>query len=120
MLVNVPVFAMIPVVDLERAKGFYEGTLGLGPARSYGSDTVAYECGEGTRLGLYQRGPTKADHTVACFAVSNIEETMKELQAKGVRFEEYDFPGLKTVNGIATRDGEKAAWFKDTEETSLV
>lgn len=119
MLANVPVYAMIPVVDMERAKSFYEGKLGLGPATMYGGDTVAYACGGGTRIGLYQRAPTKADHIVACFAVRDIETAVKELRAKGVQFEEYDFPGLKTVNGTATRDGEKAAWFKDAEGNIL-
>ena len=68
---------------------------------------------------LYKRAATKADNTAAGFLVDDLEATMKELRAKGVKFEEYDFPGLKTVNGIATTDGEKGAWFKDTEGNIL-
>ena len=40
---------------------------------------------------------------------------MKELRAKGVKFEEYDLPNLKTVNGLFSMDGYRAAWFKDSE-----
>ena len=47
------------------------------------------------------------------------EAEVAELKAKGVVFEEYNFPGLKTVNGIATAGGSKAAWFKDTEGNIL-
>ncbi|TSC71764.1 MAG: glyoxalase/Bleomycin resistance protein/Dioxygenase superfamily [Parcubacteria group bacterium Gr01-1014_38] len=46
-------------------------------------------------------------------------EEVADLRSRGVQFEEYDFPGLKTVNGIATRGREKSAWFKDTEGNIL-
>ena len=51
--------------------------------------------------------------------ISLREETEKALSAKGVKFEEYDMPGLKTVDGIANAGGAKAAWFKDTEGNIL-
>jgi hypothetical protein len=53
------------------------------------------------------------------FRVGDIETAATWLRARGVTLEEYDFPGLKTVNGIATRGNEKAAWFKDTEGNIL-
>jgi predicted enzyme related to lactoylglutathione lyase len=69
---------------------------------------------------IYQRAPTRADHTVAAFDVADIEAEMRQLRSKGVQFEEYDMPGIKTVNGVATMpDGDKAAWFKDTEGNIL-
>jgi hypothetical protein len=79
------------------------------------------EAGKGSRLYLYQRGATKADQTVANFTVGDVEAEVKALKAKGVKFEEYNMPemGLKTVNGIATMDGFKTAWFKDTEGNIL-
>ena len=77
------------------------------------------QCGKGTMLYLYQRAATKADHTVAAFNVDNIESEVKELKAKGIVFEEYDMPGLKTVNSIATLGSMKSAWFKDTEGNIL-
>jgi hypothetical protein len=48
-----------------------------------------------------------------------VEREVAELRSRGVRFEEYDSPGMKTVNGIATGGGAKAAWFKDTEGNIL-
>lgn len=80
-----------------------------------------FEGGNGSRIELYQRTPTKADHTVATFEVGDIDSTVGSLKQKGLVFEEYDLPasGIKTVKGIATLAGVKAAWFKDTEGNIL-
>jgi hypothetical protein len=51
----------------------------------------------------------------AFWKVDDLEREMAELRAKGVAFEDYDTPGMKTRNGIFTGGGSKAAWFKDTE-----
>jgi hypothetical protein len=60
-----------------------------------------------------------AQHTLAGWQTDHIEKEVKELQARGVVFEEYDLPGLKTVNSIATTGTNKAAWFKDSEGNIL-
>ena len=78
-----------------------------------------FECGNGTGMELYQRSPSKADHTVATFVVSNVEDEVNALRGKGVIFEEYDMPEIKTQNGIATQGSVKAAWFKDSEGNIL-
>jgi catechol 2,3-dioxygenase-like lactoylglutathione lyase family enzyme len=119
MLTHAQVMPTLPVVDLERARRFYEHVLGLTPAGPPSADGIIYNCGGGTRLFLYDRAATKADHTVASFIVDDIEGAVKALRARGVTFEDYDFPGLKTVAGIATLATEKAAWFKDTEGNIL-
>lgn len=120
MLGNSQVTPTLPVVNLERARGFYEKSLGLKPEGNEHNGQITYKCGNGSRLHIYQRSePTKADHTAATFEVDNVESSVKELRGKGVKFEEYDMPGLKTVNGIATLDNEKGAWFKDTEGNIL-
>ncbi len=122
MLTNSPIRPTIPVVDLDRAKRFYETTLGVKPI-SANNDNISgiaiFECGDGTLMELYQRGPSKADHTVATFEVSNIEEEVNMLRGKEVNFEEYDVPEIKTQNGIATQGSVKAAWFKDSEGNIL-
>lgn len=118
MLVNAPVATTVPVVDLERAIRFYQDKLGLKPA----GETVQgkmFEAGEGTQILLYQREPTKADHTILGFKVPDIEKEVNELKEKGIVFEEYDTPQLKTTNGIAIMGKDKAAWFKDTEGNIL-
>jgi len=122
MLTNSPIRPTIPVVDLNRAKRFYETTLGLKPVPENNNTTSGisiFECGNSTLIELYQRGPSKADHTVATFEVSNIEEEVNMLRGKGVNFEEYNMPEIKTQNGIATQGSVKAAWFKDSEGNIL-
>ena len=123
ILTNSPIRPTIPVVDLNRAKKFYETTLGIKPVHDNNDDTALgiaiFECGNNTLIELYQRGPSKADHTVATFEVSNIEYEVDTLRGKGVGFEEYDMQEIKTQNGIATQGSVKAAWFKDSEGNIL-
>ncbi len=121
MLTNAPVATMIPVVDLDRARNFYEMKLGLKVIGEFPGG-VRLEAGAGTAIGLYQRLQTKADHTVANFQVEDVEATVKDLNAQGVKFEQYDMPqfGLKTNSlGIADTEGVKIAWFTDTEGNIL-
>jgi predicted enzyme related to lactoylglutathione lyase len=123
MLANSPIRPTIPVVDLNRARRFYETNLGLRPVTINNDNNTSgmaiFECGNGTRMELYQRGPSKADHTVATFEVSDIEEEVNMLRGKGINFEEYDMPEIKTQNSIATQGSVKAAWFKDSEGNIL-
>jgi catechol 2,3-dioxygenase-like lactoylglutathione lyase family enzyme len=124
MLGKYSVHPTLPAVDIKRAKKFYTETLGL---KLLGEDVAGgamFQSGD-SYIYVYQRGATKADHTVAEFEVDDIVAEMKALRAKGVKFEEYDMPemGLKTVNGVATfkmPEGDmKSAWFKDTEGNIL-
>jgi predicted enzyme related to lactoylglutathione lyase len=121
MLSKAMVAPSLPAVDIKRARKFYEEKLGLKVVMEDPSPGIMVQAGEGTMIYIYQRGATKADHTVASFKVDNIEAEVKELKAKGVKFEEYDIPkmGIKTVNGIATMGKMKGAWFKDTEGNIL-
>ncbi len=101
--------------DLERAKRFYTEKLGLSVIQEM-PGWVLFGAGEGTAILMYERpGGSKAEHTVAGFDVDDLEAEVASLRAKGIDFEEYDLPDIKTVNGIASRGDWKAAWFKDTE-----
>ena len=104
----------LPVADLKRSERFYEEKLGLKLLREDPSPGATLGAGA-CELYIYQRAPTKADHTVAAFRVDNVEASVKELRGKGVRFEEYDMPNLKTHDGIFSMDGYRAAWFKDPD-----
>lgn len=120
MLANAPAHTTIAVVELDRAEKFYGEVLGLKfISRDMGGAT--YAAGGDTQIFLYNRGASKADHTVVSFDVTDMEATVSGLKSRGVVFEEYDMPQLKTVDGIATMgDGDgKAAWFKDTEGNIL-
>jgi catechol 2,3-dioxygenase-like lactoylglutathione lyase family enzyme len=122
MLGNFPLAAILPVVDLGRAKKFYAGTLGLKQVEEREGSEVMYQAGAGATLGLYRRPtPTKADHTAVGFMVDDLNKVMAGLRSKGVKFEEYDMPemGLKTVNGVATMGNDRGAWFKDPDGNIL-
>jgi catechol 2,3-dioxygenase-like lactoylglutathione lyase family enzyme len=117
MLANALVCATLPTTDLERAKRFYGKTLGLPEAGFRVEGGVFYEAGGGTMFGVYERPPSTAEHTVAVFLVEDLEGEMSELRSRGVRFEEYDLPGLRTENGIYTdqQSGFKGSWLKDPD-----
>ncbi|HSW48053.1 MAG TPA: VOC family protein [Candidatus Saccharimonadales bacterium] len=121
MLGNVPVCPTLPSTDLQRSRKFYTEMLGLSVKKEL-SGAISFSAGNGTEINLYKRGPSKADHTVAAFRVTNLEETIDELISKGIVFEQYDFPGLKTdEKGIAeiSAEGERGAWFKDPDGNIL-
>ncbi len=120
MLSNAPVCPTLPVVNMERAKKFYTEVLGLKEAAKSEPGGINFECGKGTMLYIYERStPTLADNTACSFDVADLVAEMADLKSRGVVFEEYDFPGLKTVNGVAEMGGYKAAWFKDPDGNIL-
>lgn len=118
MLSTAPIRAYIPVSDVSRARRFYEQKLGLKPKQEFAGGVI-YECG-GYEVFMYptpNAGTSKASQ--AFWQVTDVEAEVADLKARGVQFEEYDMPGLKTENGIATGGGAKTAWFKDTEGNIL-
>jgi len=120
MLENAPVTTILPVVDMKRARDFYENKLGLIPVGMKPDGKFVYACGGGAVIALFPKeGGSKADHTAVSFQVNNVEAAIKELKTAGVVFENYDFPGLKTVDHVCVLGSEKAAWFKDTEGNYL-
>jgi catechol 2,3-dioxygenase-like lactoylglutathione lyase family enzyme len=119
MLTGSQATAMLPVVDMSRARAFYERTLGLPAAQVRPSGEARYVSG-GLSFALYPRAtPTRADHTALSFEVKDLGAEMDALRARGVRFEEYDLPGLKTSDGVCVLGSERAAWFRDPEGNIL-
>lgn len=119
MLANAPVTTMLPVQDLDRARRFYEGQLGLKPIGLKPDGKFTYDCGGATLALFPKQGGTKADHTAISFLVPDIAASIAALKRTGVKFEDYDFPGLKTVEHVCVLGAEKAAWFLDTEGNIL-
>ena len=119
MLANAAIVPYIPAADIPRARKFYEDVVGL-KAREVYAGGVIYECGKGSWVFMYPSpgaGTNKA--STAFWSVDDVEAEVAALKSRGVVFEEYDWPGIKTVNGIATGGGAKTAWFKDTEGNIL-
>jgi len=119
MLTNSPIVPYIPVADMARARKFYEGKLGLKPREEYAGGVI-YECGNGSWVFMYpSAGAGTSKASTAFWAVDDVAAEGLDLKAKGVVFEEYNMPGIKTVNSIATGGGAKTAWFKDSEGNIL-
>jgi catechol 2,3-dioxygenase-like lactoylglutathione lyase family enzyme len=115
MLQQAAIYAYIPVTDVARARKFYEGVLGFAPQRETAGG-VTYEFANGTAAFLYptpNAGTSKASQ--AFWQVADVAREVADLKQRGVKFEEYDYPGLKTVDSIATGGGAKSAWFKDPD-----
>lgn len=112
-------FANIPTTDMAAMRDFYEHVLGLELAREHPAG-VAFRTGQ-SYIELYPSGAAgQAQHTLGSFEVDDIDAAVANLRGRGVTFEEYDFPQLKTVAGIALfPGGTKAAWFKDPDGNTL-
>lgn len=126
MLTNAKVATRLPAQDLHRARTFYAEKLGLEPAEERPGGLL-YRCG-GADFALFQSaGEPSGGHTQMAWEVDDIEAVVEELRRRGVVFEEYDFPGLTTVNGVAEIEGnypskgkgERGAWFRDSEGNML-
>jgi len=111
--------AALPASDLARARAFYAENLGLEPVRDYG-DALEYALdGGGSFIVFKSGGASSGAFTQMAIVVPDLELAMSALRNQGVVFEEYDYPGFKTVNGIAERPYGRDAWFVDSEGNLL-
>jgi predicted enzyme related to lactoylglutathione lyase len=123
MLAGASVAARLPAQDLGRARAFYSEKLELEPSEERPGGLL-YRCARGEFALFESAGAPSGSHTQIAFEVDDIEAVVAALRARGVVFEEYDAPGLATVDGIAEvlgnyaskgGAGERAAWFRDSE-----
>jgi catechol 2,3-dioxygenase-like lactoylglutathione lyase family enzyme len=120
MLNDSRIMAVLPAKDINRARDFYRDKLGLESSDSMEDDSLMYRGGDGTGFLIYQtENAGTAKNTQMGWETDNLDREMEELRGRGVVFEDYDFPGLKTENGVATNDWGKAAWFLDSEGNIL-
>jgi catechol 2,3-dioxygenase-like lactoylglutathione lyase family enzyme len=126
MLEKSDVATRLPARDLSRARRFYSEKLGLEPFEERPGG-LRYRSGNNFFVLFESTGAPSGNHTQMSWEVPDIEAAATALRTRGVIFEEYDLPGLKTVNGIAQIAGnypskgvgEKGAWFKDSEGNLL-
>jgi len=121
MLGDARITAIVPTTDLSRARQFYGETLGL---EETGAPTpgpeVIYRCGGGTLLEVYERPRAgDAEHTLASWELEEVKAGVEKLRQRGVRFEEYDLPEIKTEDGVATVGDFHAGWFRDPDGNIL-
>ncbi len=113
------VSCILPVKDMARARRFYERSLGLTPEGEKPDGKFVYRVGA-TEIALFPRPEgTRATHTALSFRVADIAAAVRDLEARGVVFADYDLPGLKTVEHVCVLGAEKAAWFNDPEGNIL-
>jgi catechol 2,3-dioxygenase-like lactoylglutathione lyase family enzyme len=126
-LENAKVATRLPAQDLDRARDFYATKLGLEPSDERPGGLL-YRFANGEFALFQSAGSASGDHTQMGFEVEDLEATVAVLRARGVVFEEYDLPGLRTVDGIADIEGnypskgatgERGAWFRDSEGNML-
>ena len=126
MLTNARIEGRIPTQDLDRARRWYAEKLGFEPVEERPGG-LRYLGGSGEFALFQSTGRASGEHTQMGWEVDDIDATVGELRARGVVFEEYDLPGLETVDGIAYIEGnypskgtgERAAWFRDSEGNML-
>jgi hypothetical protein len=118
-MLDFPMYPTLPAADLERAKEWYRNKLGVTPEEDV-PEGLIYRTG-GARWDLYPSefaGTNQA--TAATIIVDTIDAVVDNLAGRGVVFEHYDFPDLKTdATGVATFATSKMAWFKDSEGNIL-
>ena len=110
---------MIAVKDIDRARSFYEGKLGLDARDAMGGEVLEVRSGD-TIVNVYKSefaGTNKA--TALTFDVEDIGEEVRALKDQGIFFEDYDMPGLERQGDIYVGEGMKTAWFKDPDGNIL-
>lgn len=120
MLETIDSVTNLPVKDIQKARPFYEDTLGLKLVDEEGGMVLTYQSGK-AKIFVYQSdyaGTNKA--TAATWVVGDkFDALIKDLKAKRVNFEHYDMPGLKQDGDVYSGNGMKVAWFKDPDGNIL-
>ena len=119
MLRDTDAVATLAVKDLRAAAKFYEETLGLSRAGSEDNEAVVFESGD-TRINVYRSsfaGTNRA--TALTWTVDDVEDVVRTLKAKGVRFEHYDLPETRREGDVHISGDIKVAWFKDPDGNIL-
>jgi len=105
---------VLPAADLRRARRFYHDALDLDPDEVL--DGLLVYKGPGSGFEIYEtENAGTAKNTQMSFITDDLATEIVRLRARGVVFEDYDVPGMKTVDSVATTDEMKSAWFRDTE-----
>ncbi len=121
MLLDRRISAVLCSTDLERSQAFYSDKVGLKLSPETIKNHLLFESGAGTTLLVYGRpAPNQANHTQVRFWTDDVEADVRNLESRGVTFEDYDFPSLKTINHVATTAGiGRSAWFKDPDGNTI-
>jgi catechol 2,3-dioxygenase-like lactoylglutathione lyase family enzyme len=111
---------VLPASDLQRARGYYHDKLELDPNEEH-EGLLMYRQGQNSGFDLYEtENAGTAQNTQMGWMTDDLRSEMQRMRDHGVVFEEYDFPEMKTVDGVVTMpDGSMTAWFRDSEGNFL-
>ena len=119
MLGDHPIDVVLLATDLESSKQFYAGKLGL-EILNESEEAITYKCGGDSRLAVTKSTTGTADEqTQASWRVDDLAAELAELRSRGVEIQEYDMPGLKTVDGVADLGFALMAWIVDPHRNAL-
>jgi catechol-2,3-dioxygenase len=119
MLGDHPIDVVLLATDLESSKQFYAGKLGLEILNESG-EAITYKCGGDSQLAVTKSTTGTADEqTQASWRVDDLAAELAELRSRGVEIQEYDMPGLKTVDGVADLGFALMAWIVDPHRNAL-
>jgi catechol 2,3-dioxygenase-like lactoylglutathione lyase family enzyme len=112
--------ANIAVKNLEKAKKFYEETLGLTQIGSEGQEAITFKSGNSV-INVYksQYAGTNKATAVTWVVGQDVEGFVQQLKAKGIAFEHYDMPGVTRNGEVHVAEDMKVAWFKDPDGNIL-
>jgi catechol 2,3-dioxygenase-like lactoylglutathione lyase family enzyme len=120
MFENNDAVANLAVKNLDQAKKFYEGTLGLKPVHAEGEELIVYKTGNST-FNVYrsQYAGTNKATAMTWMVGDQLDSIVRDLKGKGIKFEHYDMPGMKLEGDVHVGDHMKVAWFKDPDGNIL-
>ena len=119
MLSNAEIAAIVPVSNVDKAVQYYGGVLGL--ELDVRRDDLPenreaeFRAGDGSLVVYESVAAGQSRGTVAGFRVDDLDAVVAGLRERGVAFEDYDLPDLKTENGIASIGDLRAAWARDPD-----
>lgn len=116
MFENATSFAVLPASDIARARSFWHDTFGLDPVdENPQAGVLTYEVG-GSKVLVYEtQFAGTAQNTAFGIDTDDLDRDMAALKSAGVTFNDYDLPGVTTVDGVVEMDGMRTAWFNDSE-----
>lgn len=118
MLGDYPIDVVLLATDLDATRDFYRDMVGL-EILNENPNAVTFKCG-GNQLAITKSTVgTTDDQTQAAWRVRDLDAELATLRSRGVKIEEYDLPGLKTVDGIADIGFARIAWFIDPAKNCL-
>jgi predicted enzyme related to lactoylglutathione lyase len=112
---------VLPAADLSRAQKFYHEMLDMDPTMTLEEGAMLHYGSMDSGFDIYETANAgTAKNTQMAWMTDDLDDDMRRLRGKGVVFEDFEVPGVKTENGVAEEEGMRSAWFRDSEGNFIV